>query len=110
MIATTLRQLDILQQSVPPSRYFDQELNLQHKLDNRLLQEESLRRSKSRKLWLTCKDLSTKFFHTSTLIKKRRNAIDFLKMPSGAWTLDRLEIGNCFTSHFKTIFSSYAPV
>jgi hypothetical protein len=42
--------------------------------------------------------------------QRRRNVIDFLKMPSGAWTLDCPEIGNCFTSHFKTIFSSSTPI
>jgi hypothetical protein len=79
-------------------------------LDNLLLQEESLWRSKSRELWLTCKDLNTKFFHTSTIIKWQRKAIDFLKLPSGVWTFDRPKIGNCFTSHFKSIFSSSAPI
>ena len=54
--------------------------------------------------------MNTKFFHTSTFIKRQQNAIDFLKLPSRAWTSNCLEIGNGFTSHFKSIFSSSTPI
>ena len=85
-------------------------MQLQKSLDDLLLQEESLWRNKSRETWLTCKDLNTKFFHTSTIIKRRRNAIDFLKLPSGVWSSKRQSIGNYFTTHFKDLFSSSAPI
>jgi hypothetical protein len=78
-------------------------------LDDLLFQEESLWRNKSREVWLTCKDLNTRFFHTSTIIKRRRNAIDFLKLPSGIWSSERQTIGSCFITHFKDLFSSSAP-
>jgi hypothetical protein len=78
-------------------------------LDDLLIQEESLWRNKSREVWLTCKDLNTKFFHTSTIIRRRRNAIDFLRLPSGIWSSERQTIGNSFTTHFKELFSSSAP-
>jgi len=45
----------------------------------------------------------------STLIKRRRNAIDFLKLPSGAWISNRRNIGNCFGNFFKELFSSSLP-
>jgi hypothetical protein len=61
-------------------------------------------RNKSKEVWLTCKDLNTKFFHTSTIIKRRRNAIDFLKLPSRIWSSERQTIGNSFTTHFKELF------
>jgi hypothetical protein len=44
------------------------------------------------------------------IIKRRRNAIDFLKLPSGVWSNERQEIGNCFTSHFRNVFTSSAPI
>jgi hypothetical protein len=109
-IAHTLNHLEKVQQSPPTSYTFDQELQLQNILDNLLFQEESLWRNKSRETWLTCKDLNTKFFHTSTIIKRRRNAIDFLKLPSGGWSSKRREIGNCFTSHFQSVFHSSRPI
>jgi hypothetical protein len=54
--------------------------------------------------------LNTKFFHTSTIIKRKRNAIDFLKLSSGAWSSERQKIGNCFTSHFRNVFNSSIPI
>jgi hypothetical protein len=41
-----------------------------------------------------------------TLIKKRRNAIDFLKLSLGTWISDRWLIGNNFCHHFAQLFSS----
>jgi hypothetical protein len=108
-ISHTLSQLDRIQQSPPSPSSFDQEMLLQNNLDNLLIQEESLWRNKLRETWLTCKDLNTRFFHTSTVIKRRRNTIDFLQLLSGIRSSDRQDIGNCFTSHFKNIFHSSIP-
>jgi hypothetical protein len=36
-------------------------------------------------------------------------AIDFLKFPSGSWSSERQDIGNCFTSYFKSVFTSSGP-
>jgi hypothetical protein len=74
-----------------------------------LIQEESLWKHKSRDLWLTCKDLNTRFFHTSTLIRRRRNTIDLLKSSTDGWIADRRSIGDCFISNFKTLFASTNP-
>ena len=53
-----------------------------------------------------CFDLNTKFFHTSTIIKRRFNAVNFLKTDSGSWFSDRASIGASFISHFTNLFSS----
>jgi hypothetical protein len=105
-IVSSLCQLYFIQQSPPTTFSFDQEVLLQKSLDDLLIQEESLWRNKSREIWLSCKDLNTKFFYTFTIIKRWRNAIDFLKLPSGVWSSEKQEIGNCFTLHFKNLFSS----
>lgn len=42
---------------------------------------------------MTCKDLNTRFFHSSTLIRRKSNAIDFLQKSYGAWVSNRDEIG-----------------
>jgi hypothetical protein len=54
--------------------------------------------------------LNTRFFHTSTIIERRRNAIDFLKLPSGSWSSKRQDIGNCFTAHFRNVFTSSVSI
>ena len=75
-----------------------------------LKHEESLWRSKSRETWLTCKDLNTKYFHTSTLIRRRSNAINFLKSTVGDWFSSRANIGGIFIDHFKNLFSTSNPL
>jgi hypothetical protein len=106
-ISHTLSQLDHIQQSPPSTFSFDQEMMLQNHLDNLLIQEESLWCNKSRETWITCKDLNTRFFHTSIVINRRRNAIDFLQLHYALWSSKRQDIGNFFTSHFKNVFCPY---
>jgi hypothetical protein len=73
------------------------------------VKEESLWRSKSRETWLICRDLNTKYFHTSTLIRRRANAVNFLKLESGVWVSSRDDIGSNFISHFSNLFTSFNP-
>jgi hypothetical protein len=91
--------------SFPPS-FTKKEICLKLELENLLGKEEILWRSKSRETRLTCKDLNTKYFHTSTLIRKRSNAVNFLKLDSNVWVSSRAEIGGNFTSHFFNLFTS----
>jgi hypothetical protein len=109
-IKETLHLIDIVQQTTPSSSSFEQEISLKMDLDNLLIKKESLWRSKSRETWLTCKDLNTKYFHTSTLIKRRSNAINFLKLDSGVWVSSRDEIGGNFISHFSNLFTTTNPL
>lgn len=46
---------------------------------NVLLQEELLWMQKSREHWLGFGEKNTKFFHTLTLVRRRRNKIEMLK-------------------------------
>lgn len=105
-IKSSMHQIDMVQQATADPNSQALEKKLKSDLENLLIQEETLWRNKSRETWLTCKDLNTKFFHTSTLIRRRSNAVDFLKTNSGNWTSDRLEIGSNFVSHFSNLFSS----
>jgi hypothetical protein len=109
MISSLTRQLDIIQQSIVSDQSFQAKVSLKQDLTELFPQEETLWKNKSRETWLTCKDLNTKFFHTSTLIKRRRNTITSLKLPSGAWISDRATIESCFTNHFSSLFSSSLP-
>jgi hypothetical protein len=85
------------------------ESSLKKDLDDLLIKEETLWRSKSRETWLKCKDLNTKYFHSSTLIRRRSNAVNFLKSNEGFWLSNRAEIGGSFVSHFSNLFSSTRP-
>jgi hypothetical protein len=105
-IKTTLLNLDLVQQAPPSSMTHEIEISLKLELRILLSKEEILWRSKSREIWLTCKDLNTKYFHTSTLIRRRANAINFLRLDSGIWVSSRADIGGSFTSHFTNLFTS----
>jgi hypothetical protein len=51
----------------------------------------------------------TQFFHTSTIIRRRSNAIYFLKTSASGWLSDRAAIGGNFVDHFSNLFSSSSP-
>jgi hypothetical protein len=102
----TLFLLDEVQQAHPSDANLAKEFHLQSLLDEYLLQEESLWKTKFRELWLTATDLNTRFFHTSTIIRRRRNFISMLQTPGGGWISDRVDIGISFITHFKTLFTS----
>jgi hypothetical protein len=109
-IKSTMRRIDQVQGSHPSQSAFSLELNLKAEFEDLLLKKEILWHSKSRESWLTCKDLNTKYFHTSTLIRRRSNAVDFLKLDYGAWFSDRPTIGVAFVSHFSSLFTSSSPL
>lgn len=92
---TTLRLLDITQQAIPSDSNLALEFHLKSLLNEYLIQEESLWKNKSRELWLTFKNLNTIFFHTSTLIRRRKNVIDCLKSTNDGWITDRNAIDEC---------------
>jgi hypothetical protein len=58
---------------------------------------------------LTCKDLNTRYFHLSTLIKNRSNDINFLKIDSKVWVSSRADVGSNLSDHFTNLFSTSNP-
>jgi hypothetical protein len=108
-IKETLNLLDATQQAAPSYATSEKEVSLKLDLNNLLVKEESLWKSKSRETWLTCRDLNTKYFHTSTWIRRRANAVNFLKLDSGTWVSSRDEIGGNLISHFSNLFTTSNP-
>jgi hypothetical protein len=108
-IKETLNLIDATQQAAPSSATSEKEVSLKLDLNNLLVKEESLWKSKSRETWLTCRDLNTKYFHTSTLIRRRANAVNFLKLDSGTWVSFRDDIGGNLISHFSNLFTISNP-
>ncbi|KAK3035052.1 hypothetical protein RJ639_034842 [Escallonia herrerae] len=51
-------------------------------------------------------DLNTKFFHLSTIIRRRKNSIDLIKDKDGKWISSCEGIGICLTEHFQNLFQS----
>lgn len=59
------------------------EMSAQHTLEEMLKREELHWRDKSKLNWMAGGDANTRYFHISTLIKRRFNAIEFLFLPNG---------------------------
>ena len=61
-------------------------------------------RQKSREMWLKEGDKNSKFFHVTTIIRRRRNSIDAVKAENGEWILDKSKISDYFLNNFKNVF------
>lgn len=65
-------------------------------------------RQKSRESWLSESYRNTHFFHTSTLVKRRRNHVGGVQDDGGNWLESRREVGKHFSTKFSEIFSTSA--
>ena len=84
----------------------DLENKLKEDLDVILDQEEQFWALRARSNWLVAGDRNTNFFHTSTLIRRKRNKLEFLKSECGREIWDPLEIENLITSFFQSLFTT----
>ena len=76
--------LRCIQGEDPTQENLSKEASINMELQERLQREETLWRQKSRIKWLSVADLNTKFFHPTTIIRRRKNAIDFIKNQQGS--------------------------
>ncbi|CAL5382784.1 unnamed protein product [Camellia sinensis] len=87
-----------------------------HSLENQLIekfnevlyQEELLWFQKSRSNWITQGERNTKFFHLSTIIRRRKSKIDVLKNNDGVWVDNSTELKALVNEYFKNLFF-YTP-
>lgn len=82
---------------------------LQCAMQEQLLGEEIMWKNKSRVTWLTMPDLNTRYFHLTTLIRRRRNVIEYLKTPNGTWLDSQQNVGDHICNYFQQLFSSSQP-
>nr|KYP38976.1 hypothetical protein KK1_039722 [Cajanus cajan] len=81
------------------------EKSIQAELDETCLQEEYLWFQKSREKWVRFGDRNTSFFHAQTLARRRRNKIQGLFLPDGAWHTDPVVMKNEAVRFYKELFS-----
>jgi hypothetical protein len=86
------------------------ETAFQEALQEQLLREEVLWKQKFKELWLTCTDLNTKFFHASTVCRRRYNSISSSKNLDGSVIIGRDNIGSLLVNHFSSLFSTINPI
>ena len=96
-----------IQQKLPTKLELEASLNLE--LDDWLTKEDLRWKQKSRELWLKEGDRNSRFFHLSTLIRRRRNRISEIKLDDGSWINNRVDIQDCFRGSFNSLYQSSNP-
>ncbi|KAI9126678.1 hypothetical protein K1719_002274 [Acacia pycnantha] len=86
-----------------------EETSLLQKFEELIDQEENYWWQRSRISWLKSGDRNSKFFHLTTLIKRRRNLILSIKDDNGVWTRDKSTLNAMFTDYFSNLFSPSGP-
>ena len=85
------------------------EASLSLELDEWLAREDLKWKQKTREIWLREGDWNTGFFHLSTLIKRRRNCIQEIKLEDESWINDGEDIQKYFIENFKALYQSGSP-
>uniref|UniRef100_A0A803Q247 Reverse transcriptase n=1 Tax=Cannabis sativa TaxID=3483 RepID=A0A803Q247_CANSA len=70
---------------------------------------ERIWKQKSRELWVAKGDSNTKFFHTATIVRRRRNHIGAIKVTPQNRITNREEICRYFEDNFKGLFTTSVP-
>lgn len=104
-INTLIRKISDVQNANPSNSNGKIEASLQAELREWLMRSEVLWRQKSRELWLNEGDKSTKFFHLSTIIRRRQNNIDAIRSEEGDWITDKGLIKQHFLDYFRHHFT-----
>jgi hypothetical protein len=102
-------QLERIQNLDPSPKHLQMEANISVEIQELLKTEETLWKQKSKEQWLTSSDLNTRFFYLSTVIRRCRNYIEFMKDEHGSWFTKREDIGQCFCRNFVKLFNSDIP-
>lgn len=79
---------------------------LWRKYKKTLLQEEILWCQRARYKWLQFGDRNTKFFHASTLIRRKRDKMEALKDDDRGWVTDEENLKHKVAHYFRTLYSN----
>jgi hypothetical protein len=102
-------RLKLIQEMDPSQENLSTEAALQLEINEWLEREEVKWRQKSRELWLKEGDRNSKFFHLSTLVRRRKNYITEIQLDSGRWIHSKDDIADYFTLKFSNVFHSSLP-
>lgn len=68
--------------------------------------EEGYWYQQAKSKWVTLGDYNTRFFHQSTLVRRRKNRIMAMLANNDQWMYDDLSIQNYIINYFTTLYSS----
>uniref|UniRef100_A0A2N9GPX3 Reverse transcriptase zinc-binding domain-containing protein n=1 Tax=Fagus sylvatica TaxID=28930 RepID=A0A2N9GPX3_FAGSY len=93
----------------PCQENIEMEAALNVELNEWLEWEELKWKQKSKELWLRKGDRNSKFFHLSTVVRRRRNLISEIQLSDGQWIHSRDDIESYFSMQFQNIFQTSNP-
>ncbi|KAL5559026.1 hypothetical protein UlMin_035237 [Ulmus minor] len=85
---------------------WERDKDLRCQLDELLRREEMLWFQKAKVQWRLEGDRCSRFFFMTTMIRRKSNRIDCLKLDDGVWIHARNQIGNLFSARFESVFDS----
>ncbi|XVF40634.1 hypothetical protein PTKIN_Ptkin01aG0129700 [Pterospermum kingtungense] len=81
------------------------EKKIRRELDDVLRQEELFWFQKSREEWFHSRDLNTKFYHASTLVKRSRNKVDAFQDHTSTWVVKPQALKCMAYEFFNNLFA-----
>ncbi|KAG7551702.1 Ribonuclease H domain [Arabidopsis thaliana x Arabidopsis arenosa] len=106
--AELVAEITIVQNLIEAAQTDDllaREEQLLKSFDTLLEQEEVLWFQKSREKFIALGDMNTTFFHTSTVIRRRRNRIEMLKDSENRWVSEKEELEKLALDYYKRLYS-----
>ncbi|CAA7024805.1 unnamed protein product [Microthlaspi erraticum] len=103
-----LTEIKAIQETLELQRTDDllrREEELSKELDVVMEQEELIWFQKSREKYIMFGDRNTRSFHTSTVIRRRRNKIEALKDNDGQWVSSQPELESLAVGYYKKLYS-----
>lgn len=82
----------------------EMEKKLQAKLMETLTQKEIVWYQKSRGRWIDQGDRNTKYYHSKTLVRRRRNKVMMLKDNAGRWVLEEVGMRRLALEFYQNLF------
>lgn len=83
-----LRGIQRVLEEVDSASLLQLQATLLHEYEAILFREETIWFQKSREKWIKLGSRNTSFFHTQTVVRRKRNKIHGLHLPSGEWCTD----------------------
>lgn len=80
--------------------------NLPKEYEKILFEEETFWFQKSREKWVRLGSRNTSFFHAKTVVRRKRNKIHGLHLPSGEWCTDEDLLKRQAVHFFRSLFGS----
>lgn len=105
-ISSLMSEVSSLQAYGSYSVHKDRMEPIVQQLDELWSREEIHWHQRSRVRWLQFGDKNSRFFHLSTIQRRKRNVVTKIKNSDGIWLEDRKEVITGFGEYFQNLFSS----